>query len=242
MKGFESQLLITRWLLKTHIAYWGLRRQLTRAVCLSEALSLNHCTCFFKEQNLTLLYIQANANKKGSEEIPGHYLKWRLFLPAQHVPESQIACLSPMLDSDYFHLGAFQTPAAPLMVLTKACVPMMPEKKKERKMPSRRALINYRSQLSCWVAGTWVRDRWRLPEQAQPGGGESSQREVDSLHVRGDGWKLWLDKEGEVGWELWTVLEWEWGGSSRCLWALHGHPKSRGQCGQTYNPGISCAL
>lgn len=37
-----------------------------------------------------------------------------------------------MLDSDYLHLGAFQTPAALLMVLTKACVPMMPEKKKEK--------------------------------------------------------------------------------------------------------------
>lgn len=71
MKGFESQLLITRWLLKTHIAYWGLRRQLMCAICplLSEVIILNRCTCFFKEQNVIFLYIQGNANKKGSEEI-----------------------------------------------------------------------------------------------------------------------------------------------------------------------------
>lgn len=118
--------------------------------------------------------------------------------------------------------------------------------RKRKKRPSRRVLINYRSQLSCWVAGTRVRDRWRLPEQAQPGGGESSQWEVDSLHVRGNDWKLWLDKGKEAGVGLWTMCAGGNGGERApdVYGALHGftvlNPKSVRQCDQTYNQGISC--
>ena len=45
-----------------------------------------------------------------------------VFLPAQNVPESLIANLSALLDLNYLRSGTFQTPAVPLMVLTKAWV------------------------------------------------------------------------------------------------------------------------
>lgn len=119
-----------------------------------------------------------------------------------------------MLNSDYLHLGAFQTPADLLMVLTMVCVPMMHQKEKER--PNRRVLINYRSQLSCWVAGTRVRDRWRLPEPAQPRGRESIQLEVESLHVR--------KMTGNYGWTRRRKQTWSFRlcvGESRGERALH---------------------
>lgn len=53
-----------------------------------------------------------------------------VFLPAQNVPESLIANLSALLDLNYLRSGTFQTPAVPLMVLTKAWVQVMPEREK----------------------------------------------------------------------------------------------------------------
>ena len=59
-----------------------------------------------------------------------------VFLPAQNVPESLIANLSPLLESNYLRSRTFQTRAAPLMVLTKAWVPVMPEAENERTDPA----------------------------------------------------------------------------------------------------------
>lgn len=47
-----------------------------------------------------------------------------------------------------------------------------------------------------------MRDRWRLPQQAWPGGGEISLGRLGSSHVRRNDWKLSLDKEEEGSLEL----------------------------------------
>lgn len=64
---------------------------------------------------------------------------------------------------------------------------------------------------------------------------------------QGNDWKLWLDKEEEAGLELQTVCWREQRGESlACLSTLSEfavlNPKSRGQCGQTYDPGVFCAI
>ena len=143
-----------------------------------------------------------------------------VFLPAQNVPESLIANLSPLLESNYLRSGAFQTRAAPLMVLMVMVRPAYQWRPRERmKEQTLQKGIN-----KLWISAVML-GRWNSAEGqmeaawAGRGWGRGQQpARVDSLQVRGEDWESRLEgkREQAGGFELEGV-------EGRELWTNKGH-------------------
>ena len=141
-----------------------------------------------------------------------------VFLPAQNVPESLIANLTPYLTRITFVQGPFKHLQPLWWCWLRPGYKWLLREREWKKRPCRRALINYGSRLSCCVAGTRLRDRWRLPEQAEPGGRDSSQREwtlyMSGVRTGNRSWRgrgsrlgaLSCELEGVEGKELWMNM------------------------------------
>lgn len=141
MKGFGSQLLITRWLLRTYIAYWGLRRQLIRAAWSTlVAHSINPYTCFLSEQTVALPACAGTCNWEKYWRLPGHCLK-----------SSRQSLGFPIVAQCWAQIASIWEPFKHLQPLWWRWLDLHTnndrKERKKKKRPSRRALINYRSQL-----------------------------------------------------------------------------------------------
>lgn len=143
-----------------------------------------------------------------------------VFLPAQNVPESLIANLSALLDSNYLRSGTFQTPAVLLMVLTKAWVQVMPEREKMKEKTLQKGtnkLWISAVMLLCWnsaegqMEAAWAGRAW---------GGDSSQREwtlyMSGVRTGNRGWRGRGSRLGVLSCELEGV-------ERRGLWTNKGH-------------------